>query len=406
MQKSIALIVTVDTKEAEAHFLRDFIEERGFKAPVLDVSTRLSHKSSEVYPCNVVCEKGGATLEQLSRMRRDDMMQTMGEGSGRILLDLYSKGELGGVISVGGNQGTAIASIAMRMLPVGVPKLIISTVASGNVRPYVEYKDILMMFSVADFLGADNFISRTILTNGAGAVMGMAQYGQPLTRSKRPVIATTAFGNTDPAVAHARRILESKGYEVVSFHASGAGGSALEYMVENGYISGVLDMTTHEVLAEVCGDGTDIYTPLRPRLVEAGKKGIPQVVVPGAIEYFCFGAPDTIPERYRQNMTHYHNPYNTNVRASAEELVYTAKKFAEKLNASKGPVAVLLPLQGFSANGHITGTLYQPETDKLFIEELKKHLDPKIELAEYDNNINDAEVSTAAADKMIQLMEQ
>jgi uncharacterized protein (UPF0261 family) len=232
--------------------------------------------------------------------------------------------------------------------------------------------------------------------------MGMSQYGVPLTKGEKPVIATTAFGNTDAAVNQARIILEGKGYEVIAFHASGASGSAMEYLIEEGYIQGVLDMTTHELIGEVFGDG--IYTPLRPRLEEAGKKGIPQVIVPGAIEYFCFGGPDTVPKKYLDRKTHYHNPYNTNIRATRDEVIRVAEVMAEKLNKSSGPVVVVIPLKGFSENGRQGNALYEPETDQAFIHSLEKNLKPNIRIIKIDANINDQEFSEKAAQIMHNLM--
>ena len=402
LEQVIPIIITVDTKGGEAVFLKKFIENNEFRAPIIDVSTRATKNIAIEYPNYAVCKYAGIEINQLAKMRRDHMMETMGKGAALILQDLLSSNKLKGVISIGGNQGTAIASIAMRSLPIGIPKLIISTVASGNVRPYVEYKDITMMFSVADFVGQPNIITRTILTNGAGAVMGMARYGQPIKISNKPVIATTAFGNTDIAVSHARRILESKGYEVVAFHASGAGGSAMEYMIEQGYIQGVLDVTTHELIGEVCGD--DIYTPIRSRLVEASKIGIPQVVIPGAIEYFCFGSPDSIPVKYNGRKTHYHNPYNTNIRANRIEIIKTAKVLASKLNSAKGPVVVLIPLYGFSENGKNGNALFEPETDVAFIDTLLENLNPNIIVHKLQNNINDIEFAEFAANIMDNLM--
>jgi uncharacterized protein (UPF0261 family) len=402
MKKSIAIIITADTKEAEARFLSEYIEVHGFDAPVIDVSTKHPHGLKAAYSREYVCSMSNVEFKDLSTLRRDNMMKTMGEGAAKILLNLYAKGELAGVLAVGGNQGTAIASIAMQHLPIGLPKLIVSTVASGYVRPYIQYKDIIMMFSVADLLGGANTVSRTILTNAAGAVIGMSQYGVPLTKGNKPVIATTAFGNTDAAVNQARVILEEKGYEVIAFHASGASGSAMEHLIEEGYVQGVLDITTHELIGEVFGD--DIYTPLRPRLEEAGKKGIPQVVIPGAIEYFCFGGPDTIPEKYLGRKTHYHNPYNTNVRATKDEVEKTAEVMAQKLNKARGPVVVMLPLKGFSENGRQGNVLYEPATDEAFICSLKKNLDRKIRVIEIDANINDRVFSANAAEIMHQLI--
>lgn len=404
MKKSIAIVITVDTKEQEARFLHELIQANGFNAPVIDVSTRNVHHGNVAFSSEEVCHFCNTEFKNLSSLRRDEMMKTMGTGAGRILVDLYKQGELAEVLALGGNQGTAIASIAMRALPIGVPKVIVSTVASGNIRPYVEYKDIAMMFSVADILGGVNTVSRCILTSAAGAVMGMAQYGKPFRQGEKPVIAITAFGNTDAGVNQARIALENRGYEVIAFHASGAGGSAMEDLIQQGVIQGVLDLTTHELVGEVHGD--DIYAPLKPRLVAAGERGIPQVIAPGALEYFCFGAADTIPGKYRNRKIHYHNPYNTNVRASIDEIQKCAEVMAEKLNMAKGPVTVMLPLKGFSENGRSGGALFEPETDEACIEMLQRRLKPDIKVIQMDANINDEIFAISAADTMHLLMQQ
>jgi|SRR5680860_48134 len=402
MARSIAIIATVDTKGAEARFLHDFIREQGWEAPVIDVSTKHPHTLEVAYPREEVCRLGGVEYSQLSTLRRDEMMATMGRGASRILNELCIKGSLAGVLAIGGNQGTAIAAIAMRSLLIGVPKLIVSTVASGNVRPYVEYKDITMMFSVADLLGGPNTVSRTILTNAAGAVMGMATYGIPLKAGEKPVIATTSFGNTDAVVNQARNILEEEGFEVIAFHASGTCGSAMEELITDGYVQGVLDLTIHELIGEVFGD--DIYTPLRARLESAGKRGIPQVIAPGGLDYFCFGPADSIPEKFRGRKTHYHNPYNTNVRATAEELTKVGEVLAEKLNKSTGPVAVLIPLKGWSENGRLGGPLHDSEADAALVKALEVHLKAKIKLIKIDANINDPVFAICAASVMQQFL--
>ncbi|MBC7324283.1 MAG: Tm-1-like ATP-binding domain-containing protein, partial [Moorella sp. (in: Bacteria)] len=387
--RSIAIIATVDTKEAETRFLQEFIAARGWQAPVLDVSTYLPHTFTPTYPREEICRLGGVEFRDLPFLRRDAMMQAMGQGAARVLLDLYARGELAGVLGIGGNQGTAIAAIAMRSLPIGLPKVIVSTVASGNIRPYIEYKDIIMMFSVADLLGGPNTVSRTILSNAAGAVMGMAAHGYPLQAGDRPVIAATAFGNTNAAVTAAREILMEQGYEVIAFHASGACGSAMEELIEAGLIQGVLDLTTHELLAEVFAEAGDIYTPMRPRLEAAGKKGIPMVVSLGGLDYFCFGPAESIPPAYRDRPTHYHNPYNTNVRATKEELTRVGEVLAARLNAACGPVAVMVPMKGWSENGRAGGPLHDPQVDAALVEALEAHLDSKIKLMKLDANIND-----------------
>ena len=402
MEKKIAVIATMDTKAAEALYIRECIVSSGYPAFIVDVSTKRNAHYDECIDSETVARYGGATLDDLHSFRRDDMMRTMGEGAGALLQSLHSEGKLGGALGIGGNQGTAISAIAMRKLPTGTPKLIVSTVASGNVRPYVEYKDLMMMFSVVDFLGGPNDISRSILANAAGALVGMCRFGQPVTHSKAPAIGITAFGNTDAAASLAIKLLQEKGYEVFPFHASGAGGAAMEELIEMGYIQGVLDLTTHELLGEVWQAG--IYIPLRPRLCEAGKKGIPQVVVPGALEYFCFREPSSIPEKFLDRKTHYHNPYNTNIRATAEEVTKAAKVMAEKLNASSGPVVVVIPLKSFSDNGREGFPLREPETDLILMNTLKANLDHRIKVIEIDSNINDPEFATAAVEAISELM--
>ncbi len=406
--QTIAVIATMDTKEEEARYLQELITEAGFKAVILDVSTYGTHSLEVAYPQEVISRLGGVEFTQLPLLRRDAMMQTMGMGAAKILQELYVRKNLAGAIGIGGNQGTAIAAIALRALPIGAPKVIVSTVASGNVRPYVGYKDIAMMFSVADLLGGPNTISRTILANAVGAVAGMARWGRPLSHGSHPVVSITAFGNTNVAVMAARQRLVERGYEVIAFHASGACGSAMEELIEMGYIQGVLDLTTHELIGEICGD--DIYTPLKPRLEAAGRRGIPQVIAPGGLDYFCFGPEESIPPKYRGRKIHYHNPYNTNVRATAEELTRVGEAVAAKLNRSKGPVAVLLPLTGWSENGRAGGPLHDPEADAAFISSLEANLnhriDHRIDLRKIEAHINDPEFAVLAADVLADLMKE
>jgi len=401
----IAIIATVDTKEAETRFLQGFIEAKGWRTLVLDVSTLQSTSFQAAYPPQEICRLGGMSFSDLSRLRRDAIMEVMGRGAARVLTDLHARGELAGVIGIGGNQGTAIAAIAMRSLPIGLPKIIVSTVASGNIRPYIQYKDIIMMFSVADLLGGPNAVSKAILSNAAGAILGMVAYGQPLKASSRPVVATTAFGNTNAAVTKARDVLEDYGYEVIAFHASGASGSAMEELIEAGVIQGVLDLTTHELIGEVFPEVGDIYTPMRPRLEAAGRVGIPQVVSLGGLDYFCFGPPESIPTGYRRRPIHYHNPYNTNVRANKEELARVGQVLASKLNTARGPVAVMIPLQGWSENGRAGGPLHDPEADAALVASLEANLAPSVKLIKLDAHINDAPFAVTAAKTLHELMQ-
>lgn len=401
--KKIAIIATLDTKEQEAAFLEGFIKAKGFKAEVLDVSTYRPHNFKPAYTRQEVMRRGGLEEKDLSFIRRDALMQAVGEGASSILNEIYQKGELAGVIGIGGNQGTAIAAIAMQNMPIGLPKIIVSTVASGNIRPYIRYKDIIVMFSVADLLGGPNIVTRTILSNAAGALIGMAEYGLPLVKDDKKTIAVTSLGNTETAVNNIRELLLEEEYEVIAFHASGACGSAMEELIEENIFWGVLDLTTHELIGEVHGE--DIYTPLRPRLEAAGAKGIPQLVSLGGLDYFCFGPPESIPPRFLNRKIHYHNPYNTNVRATAEELSKVGKVMAEKLNKARGPRGVIVPLQGWSENGRAGGPLYDPEADRALVDSLEKNLLEDVKIFKINAHINDLLFAQSAAAIFHQLME-
>jgi uncharacterized protein (UPF0261 family) len=325
----------------------------------------------------------------------------MGEGAGRLLKEQYRAGRLAGVIGVGGNQGTAIASTAMRALPIGLPKLLVSTVASGNVRGYVGDSDIAMLFSVGDLLGGPNPVTERVLAKAAAAVVGMVEAEENSATSEAPkAIAVTAFGNTHQAVVTAMDRLAAAGHAVVPFHASGACGSAMERLVEEGTMEAVLDLTTHELLGELYPE--DIYAPVRPgRLTGASRLGLPQVVVPGGLEYFCFGAQDTIPVRFRDRATHHHNPYNTNVRTSHGELRRVGTLMAERLNAARGPVVVLVPQRGWSEVGRPGGVLHDLNANAGLVEALHEVLDPAIILREVDATINDPAFAELAADTLL-----
>jgi len=391
-----AVLATLDTKAPEAAFVAELIRARGHQVKIIDVGVMESSTITPEVSKEQVMQAAGIDPLTLLKLRRDQIMETMGRGAAAILRRLLDEGGLQGVLAVGGNQGTAIAAFAMESLPIGLPKLIVSTVASGNIRPYVRHRDVAMIFSVADLLGGPNTITRTILSNAAGALVGMAEMGIPMgRRSNRPVVAVTALGNTNSVVTRACDLLEELGYEVVAFHASGACGSAMEELIDEGLIDGVLDLTTHELVGEVLGD--DIYTPTKPgRLEAAGRKGIPQVVAPGGLEYFCFGPLETVPAKYLGRPIHHHNPYNMNVRATREEMERLGIAIADKLNRSHGPVTFLLPLKGWSVIGAPGGVLHDPDANRGFIDALKGRLDPKVRLVEIDSVINDPAVADLA----------
>lgn len=410
---AVAIIATLDTKEAEAAFLRAELRSHGYAVRVLDVGLRSAGVSREVgvsggadVSGEAVARAAGSDLVTLrDRARRDEAMEAMGVGAARILERWHAHGELAGVLGIGGNQGTAIAAGAMRGLPFGVPKVIVSTVASGNVRGFVGDSDITLMFSVGDLLGGPNPVTAKVLHRAAAAVAGMASAPPAMeeTSPTAPLVAVTAFGNTHAGVTAALERLGDAGVRTVPFHASGASGSAMERLIDEELFDGVLDLTTHELLAELYP--ADVYAPVRPgRLTAAGRNGLPQVIAPGGLDYHCFAAPDTIPKAFRDRAIHHHNPNNTNVRATSGELHVAARAMAERLNAASGPVSVLVPLRGWSEVGSSPGVLYDPSADAAFVRQLRDSLSAHVLLRELDNTINDRIFAITAADTLLDFL--
>ncbi len=405
--RNIAILGTLDTKRDEVGFVKELIQSRGFVPTVMDVGPLGPPVADPDVSNEQIARLAGFELRALLRTPgRDQIMEAMGKGAGRCLLDRYEEGKVDGVIGVGGNQGTAIASMAMRLLPIGFPKLIVSTVASGNIRPYVGHKDIVMVFSVADLIGGPNPVTRSILSNAVGALLGMVEHGQEISlRGGERTIAVSALGNTEPAASHAVRSLKERGFHVISFHASGAGGSAMEELMEAGLINGVLDLTPHELSEEVVGAGA--YVPVRPgRLSVAGRLGIPQVVAMGALEYLCFGSRESIPLRMRRRKIYMHNPYNANVALSRKEMAEVGKTMAERLNEARGPASVFVPLKGWSVYGAEGGPLHDPAGYNGLLEALREHLHPRIPIKEMDAHINDQFFVDACVEQLNQFMKE
>ena len=383
-RRTIAIVATLDTKRGEAEELARLVQATGFEARLLDV---------------------GLDAEPGLRSRGDRAaaMSAMGAAGASRLRALDRAGSLAGVLAVGGNQGTAIAAMAMRELPIGLPKLIVSTVASGDVRPFVGDGDVTMLFSVGDLLGGPNPVTAPVLEQAAAAVCAMAQArAAHVPSAARPAVGLTAFGNTHRAAERILARLREAGRAVVPFHASGACGSAMERLIDDGRLSAVVDLTTHELLGELYP--FDRYAPVRPgRLTAAGRHGLPQVVVPGGLEYFCFGPPDTVPPELRDRPIHHHNPFNVNVRTSAEEVEAVALLLADRLNAASGPAAVLVPLRGWSEVGSRGGALHDAAANAALVEVLRERLGERVQLRELDLEINDVAFADAAADTLLDL---
>lgn len=403
MVKPIAIIGTLDTKGYEVAYLRDLIQSRGCPTWVIDPGVLGEPAIEADFPRQQVARAGGAELADLiAAGDKGRAIQTMIDGTRAIVVDLYAAGKLGGVLAVGGGQGTAIGTAAMQALPIGVPKVMVSTIASGRnlFEPYVGTSDVTLMHSVADILGL-NTITRRIFANAAAAVAAMAEASEAVEESGRTVLGATMLGLTTPCVLHAKKRLEEWGYELVAFHPNGTGGRSMERLIDDSVIQGVLDLSTQELTGYVCHG---LFDAGPDRLTAAGRQGIPQVVAPGGTDYIVLGPLSSLTEEQRCRPLIIHNPNITLVRTAKEEMAQVGHLMACRLNEARGPVAVLIPLRGFSYSDRPGHAFYDPKADAALIEALEAHLDPKIELVKIDAHINDEAFADAAASKMHELM--
>jgi uncharacterized protein (UPF0261 family) len=400
MGKTIAILGTLDTKGPDYQFVKDLIEARGHDALVIDTSVIGEAAFAPDVGRAEVAKAGGGDIAVLQEAQdRGRAMKVMSAGAAEVVRRLHEEGRFDGILSMAGSGGTSVATAAMRTLPVGVPKLMVSTVASGDVGPYVGTRDITMMPSVVDVAGL-NQISRLIYANAAGAICGMVET-EPPEAVEKPLIVASMFGNTTPAVNQAKATMEERGYEVLVFHATGSGGKTMEALIEDGYIDGVLDITTTEWADEVCGG---VFSAGPTRLEAAAKKGTPQVVVPGCIDMANFWALDTVPERYQERNLYEWNPNVTLLRTDAEENAQMGRIFAEKLNQAAGPVAVFVPLKGVSMLDSEGEPFWDPEANRAFRDALKEDLRDDIPVYEMDYNINDPEFVDALSGKLLEFL--
>jgi len=399
MKKTVGIIGTLDTKGTELRFLKNQVEANGVAALVIDAGVMGKPVFPPDIPASEVAKAGGANLSELVKERaRGRSIATMSKGAGVIVRELYESGKIHGIISIGGSAGTTIGTEAMRALPVGVPKLMLTIAAPIHWRHYIGAKDIIMMYSVVDVSGI-NRISRRILINGAAAIAGMVRVEIEDKGEDKPLIAATMFGVTTPCVTKARDILESAGYEVLIFSANGTGGCAMEDLVKEGYIKGVLDVTTTELADELVG-GTGSAGP--NRLVAAGELGIPQVVVPGAIDMVNFGAPETVPDKFKDRRFYQHNPAVTLMRTTRDENIQLGKIIAEKLNRATGPTTVVIPKKGVSAIDQNGQVFFDAEADSAFTDSLRPNLKEQVGLVELDYHINDEQFASKIANLLLE----
>jgi uncharacterized protein (UPF0261 family) len=400
---SIAIVAALDTKGEEARLIRDYIAGRGHRPLLLDVGV-LGQPSIQADVSRAeVAHAGGADLAELrSAQDKARAMEVMTRGAAVVAERLHRAGRIDGIVAIGGSAGTAIGTSAMRALPVGVPKVMVSTVASGDTRPYVGTRDIAMLYSVVDVAGI-NRISAAVLTNAAGAVVGMVEAAPQRQQgaSDRPLIAASMFGNTTACVDRARRALEEAGYEVLVFHATGSGGQTMESLVADGFIAGVFDVTTTEWADELAGG---VLSAGPHRLEASARHGVPAVVAPGCLDMVNFWAVETVPERYRERNLYKWNPNVTLMRTTPDENARLGRIIAEKLNASTGPVALLLPLRGLSQLDSEGNPYWWPEADRALFDALKSNLREDIPVHEVDANINDPLFADTAVEVLLGLM--
>jgi uncharacterized protein (UPF0261 family) len=407
MEKTVLLIATFDTKEEEALFLKGRIEARGVRVLTMDAGILAPPRSRVDIDQHQVALRGGLALQEaVATGDKGKCIANMMRGAEILCKELFDQGRFHGVISIGGAQGTEIACAAMRMLPTGVPRLAVSTVASGRATfgVFVGTKDITMMHSVADMQGL-NFLTKRILENGAGAISGMVESNdENLMKPLGIPVAMSMLGTTTPGALRCKTLLEGKGFEVVTFHQNGTGGIAMEDMIREGAFKGVLDLNLHEIGDRFVGG---LHGSIREgRLEAAGELGIPQVVAPGSANYAVWGPLAELSSEWRSRKLIVHNPSLTLVRLSPEELRAVGKIVAEKLNRARGPVRVFIPLKGFSHPDRENLPHWEPEGNKVFVDSLKANLRPAIPVQELHAHINDPEFIDPVTEAFVSMMEK
>jgi uncharacterized protein (UPF0261 family) len=384
---TVVLVGTLDTKGHEYAYLRDRLLEHGVDVLLVDAGVQEPLVEPDV------------ALPRAGYGDRGAAVEAMAERAEEAVLRLHEEGRLDGVLALGGSGGTAIATRAMRALPVGVPKLMVSTMASGDTRPYVGAVDVSMTYSVVDIAGI-NAVSARILSNAAAAIAGMAKAAPPEADSGKPLVGATMFGVTTPCVTRARERLEELGYEVLVFHATGTGGQSMEALVRGGFITAVLDVTTTELADDLVGG---VLSAGPDRLEAAGAAGIPQVVSLGALDMVNFGPMDSVPERFRDRNLYVHNPTVTLMRTTPEECAELGRRIARKLNAAAGPVTLFVPLRGVSMIAVEGQPFHDPAADEALVGALREGLDDSVDVRELDTDVNDPAFAEAMAERLHEL---
>ena len=400
--KTVCIVGTLDTKGKETYYLKEVLERHGLASFVMDVGAFATDYTPD-YSNTELLQAIGEDIAEIRDGGRSVATETLARAMREVLPTLYEEGRFQGVIALGGSGGTAIATAGMQQLPVGVPKLMISTMASGNTTPYVGTSDIMMLPSIVDVAGL-NRISRAIFNNACAAMAGMLAFDAEEEEDDKPLVAASMFGLTTPAVTRAMEVLEAQGYEVLVFHATGTGGKTMESLVEQGFFAGVLDLTTTEWCDELFGG---VLHAGPHRLEAAALNGVPQVVSLGALDMVNFGPFDTVPARYEGRNFYKHNPTVTLMRTNAEENRLLGKKIAEKLNMATRETVLLMPLQGLSGIDIAGGPFEGQQENAVLFETLRTELKNElVRIVEVDQHINDAAFAEQAAETLMQLMKE
>jgi uncharacterized protein (UPF0261 family) len=403
VKKTIVLLGRLDSKGKEYAYVKGQILRGGFDVIVVDAGTRGAPQFEPDISREEVARAAGVKIQDVVDPTDENKeIRMMMEGASKIAQRLRDSGKLDGIMSLGGSRGTAIGTAAMRALPFGIPKVMVSTIASGDMRPYIGTKDLTLIHSVTDIVGLNRMTNR-LLAYAAGAIMGAVATDPGVGASDRPLIAMSSMGGINRAVFSAQKFLEDKGFEVVAFHTVGTGGQALEEAVEQGLIDGVLDLVTHELTDHLYGGYCDAGPA---RLEAAGKKGIPQVIAPGCLDFIVFSPPEKIPVALRERTVYRHTPEVAIVRANKDEMASIGKAMAEKLNRALGPLVVVVPNQGFSPANRRGKALYDPEADRAFVEGLRQSLKPSVRIVEVDAHINDELFAKQAVGLLCELIQK
>jgi uncharacterized protein (UPF0261 family) len=410
---TICIIASLDTKLSEARYIKNKINELGLQTLVIDISARqeLSREVLKdlepIISCSEVAKAGGYDFKEIAKLPRGEALEHMAIGLKNVLKRLYDEDKIDGVLAIGGADGAIVASNAMKELPLGIPKVIISPIFQGTTRfePFVGTKDMVLIHSVVDIAGV-TIISKVIFDNAIAAIVGMVTMGSKVWRSppKANSIAITMYGNTTPGVMKAKSIIEKEGFEVVIFHPNGTGGRAMEELIRQGYFVGVLDYTPHEIVDELFGG---LHTAGPHRLEAAGDVGIPQVVVPGCLDFILMGPLESLPKEIREKRQVYKfNPIYTLVKITEEEAMKVAEYLALKLNRAKGPCAIVYPLKGLSMYDREGDLLYNPKITLTLLKALKDKLRSDIPVVEVNAHVNDLETAKTAADILLRMIKE